>query len=299
MNLEDYIKGERYGQEAYQLELEALNDPFLQDALDGYNLEDDHPTYHLKKLRQQIKKRTKNNFYYLQIWSVAAGALIIICLVILFFVLNRDNRTFFSKKPVYDTGYSNDPAVLNNMIDSLALLESTRNAAGPTPAFDDTDDTRDAVDAIYPREDTPPVIKTSPVQLPATSAANQKLALNQKRNKSRKHTLSKTEIQKIVSSYNENEARTAALSQPPPKPALGESAYSDYIQNNRRPLAPGAGEKHGKVILLFKVNDNGRPTNISILRPLCQAADQEAIRLLQDGPNWTTSNQSAYLEIDF
>jgi len=298
MNLEEYIKGERYGQEAYQLELEALNDPFLQDALDGYNLEDDHPTYNLKKLRQQIKRRTRNNFYYLQIWSVAAGALIIICLAILFFVLNRDNRTFFSKKPVYDTDYSNDPAVLNNMIDSLALLETTRNAADPTPAFDNTNDTKDAVDVIYPREDTPPVIKTPPVQQPVTSAANQRLALNQKRNKSRKHTLSKTEIQKIVSSYNENEARAAALSQPP-KPALGESAYSDYIQKNRRPLAPDAEEKHGKVILLFKVNDNGRPTDISILRPLCQAADQEAIRLLQNGPNWTMSNKSAYLEIDF
>jgi hypothetical protein len=37
MTLDDYIKGERLGPEAHDLELEAMRDPFLGDALDGFD----------------------------------------------------------------------------------------------------------------------------------------------------------------------------------------------------------------------------------------------------------------------
>ena len=37
MKLIDYIQGKRRGQEANRLEREAMNDPFLQDAIDGFD----------------------------------------------------------------------------------------------------------------------------------------------------------------------------------------------------------------------------------------------------------------------
>ena len=37
MNLKQYIRGRRRGKAARDLEKEALNDPFLNDAIDGYD----------------------------------------------------------------------------------------------------------------------------------------------------------------------------------------------------------------------------------------------------------------------
>ena len=37
MKLSDYIRGFRKGKEAHRLEKEAMRDPFLADALEGYS----------------------------------------------------------------------------------------------------------------------------------------------------------------------------------------------------------------------------------------------------------------------
>ena len=86
----------------------------------------------------------------------------------------------------------------------------------------------------------------------------------------------------------------------PSKPVVGEKAYSDYITKNRRPLSSydNCGQS-GKVILSFRVNNLGRPVDIYILRSFCPAADREAIKLLQSGPDWTVSDKVTRWEVDF
>ncbi|MEQ8532610.1 MAG: hypothetical protein RIB86_12205, partial [Imperialibacter sp.] len=42
----------------------------------------------------------------------------------------------------------------------------------------------------------------------------------------------------------------------------------------------------GEVGLSFTLNVQGIPQNINVTKPLCQACDQEAIRLLQNGGAW-------------
>jgi len=85
------------------------------------------------------------------------------------------------------------------------------------------------------------------------------------------------------------------------KPVGGEQAYNEYIEKNLRPLTKydDCNNLHGKVILSFNVDKQGRPVDINIIRPLCRTADREAIRLLQNGPNWTVSNGENRLEINF
>jgi outer membrane biosynthesis protein TonB len=81
---------------------------------------------------------------------------------------------------------------------------------------------------------------------------------------------------------------------------MGIEAYNNYINTNRRAITGNDCEsQHGRVILLFKVNSAGRPVDISVLRSVCQAADREAIRLLQSGPDWTVSNLTTRLAVDF
>jgi len=84
-------------------------------------------------------------------------------------------------------------------------------------------------------------------------------------------------------------------------PAGSEKSFSDYVEKNRRPLSSfdDCSKQHGNVILSFSINNQGRPQDIYILRSLCPAADKEAFRLLQNGPNWPLSNKVTRVEIPF
>ena len=292
MSLENYIKGERYGEKAYELEREAMRDSFLQDAIDGYDLEDDYSTPHLKKLKKQIKKRTGKNYRNLQLWSIVACVLIIIGFSIFFFLYDSSN------KDEENTAFVN-----------IHPTEPVANTAR-VPNNSDNHDITQEIDANNQPADLLPGKERTPVQQDnrINSDEIQRIVRNQMRdegstysgNERNTYTLSNSEIQEILTTYVQRDTKAPNVADQTPKPVAGNQAYNDYISNNRRTLAGDVYEKqHGKVILLFKVNEDGRPSDISILRSLNQAADREAVRLLQNGPNWTASNKNTYLEIDF
>lgn len=76
MNLRDYIRGQRQGKEANQLERKAMDDPFLQDAIDGYDsVEGDHIST-IENLEKRLSSTKK--FINKQIWLWVAAAAIIL-----------------------------------------------------------------------------------------------------------------------------------------------------------------------------------------------------------------------------
>ena len=50
-----YIKGFRKGKESHRIELEAMKDPFLSDALDGYDAVEDNHLQRIYRIQKQIK----------------------------------------------------------------------------------------------------------------------------------------------------------------------------------------------------------------------------------------------------
>jgi len=55
--IHNYVNGLMGREEMHALEREALNDPFLQDAIDGYRLQNGVDTKQLSLLQQQLAKR--------------------------------------------------------------------------------------------------------------------------------------------------------------------------------------------------------------------------------------------------
>ena len=51
MRLSDYIQGLRKGKEAHRLEKESMKDPFLADAIDGYNQVEGNHEQRIEQLR--------------------------------------------------------------------------------------------------------------------------------------------------------------------------------------------------------------------------------------------------------
>ena len=98
MGLKDYIQGGRRGKDANRLEREAMSDPFLQDAMDGF---DAVAGNHAQIIEQLEKKYTGATFvetghapslrrtrmFY---WSAAASVLILVGFSVFFFLDNPE-----------------------------------------------------------------------------------------------------------------------------------------------------------------------------------------------------------------
>lgn len=124
MNLKDYIRGKRHGKEANRLERKAMEDPFLQDAIDGYDaVEGDHASAieQLEKQLTQPRKRVdKSGKQFIRpekgvkkpkkrvnqwVWIGAAAALLLLLIGIPYLLFQPDRSVepiTASKRPSLD-----------------------------------------------------------------------------------------------------------------------------------------------------------------------------------------------------
>lgn len=80
MKLLDYIRGIRKGKEAHRLQKEAMRDPFLADAMDGYDGVGENQEQQIELLRRRIMMKTKRQQHHAIAWSMAASLLLGVCL---------------------------------------------------------------------------------------------------------------------------------------------------------------------------------------------------------------------------
>ncbi len=84
------------------------------------------------------------------------------------------------------------------------------------------------------------------------------------------------------------------------KPVDGMRKYKKYLKENMsKPIDSECSGVEGKVVLQFYINQQGRPDDITVEQGLCPSADQEAIRLISEGPDWTPSDKPVKLEVKF
>lgn len=71
------------------------------------------------------------------------------------------------------------------------------------------------------------------------------------------------------------------------EPAEGWPYFDDYIARSLEARSDQELQSiDGEVRLSFEVNRNGEPVNIRVVKSLCPRCDEEAIRLLKEGPKW-------------
>jgi TonB family protein len=85
------------------------------------------------------------------------------------------------------------------------------------------------------------------------------------------------------------------------EPAEGYVRFDDYIAANLKvPDELKAKTITGEVQLSFDVDKEGQPTNIAVVKSLCQKCDEEAVRLLKEGPKWKKGkNKKGKITIKF
>jgi len=135
MNLFNYIKGIRKGKEAHRLELDAMYDPFLDDALDGYNQVKGEHFKRISEMQSMVSKRTRTHKLRL-LTSVASVAAVL--LVISYFALSgrfnakgyTDSETLYVYVPEdYIMKIQMSDGIINPAVtvDNIDELESKEN----------------------------------------------------------------------------------------------------------------------------------------------------------------------------
>lgn len=74
-----------------------------------------------------------------------------------------------------------------------------------------------------------------------------------------------------------------------PEPEDGWDTYDSYLANNvniPKELKPKQSDNNAMVEVSFEVTKNGTPVNFKVVKSLCSKCDEEAIRLIKEGPKW-------------
>ena len=106
MKIIDYIQGKRRGKEANKLEREAMNDPFLQDAIDGFDAVQGDHVQAIHELENKINQKTgkRKSFISYRLWAISAAASVVFILgigsLLHFYALQPDNTAVQVTKTV-------------------------------------------------------------------------------------------------------------------------------------------------------------------------------------------------------
>jgi CarboxypepD_reg-like domain/Gram-negative bacterial TonB protein C-terminal len=87
------------------------------------------------------------------------------------------------------------------------------------------------------------------------------------------------------------------------EPVDGWGNYNTYLTNNLKlPDETIKKDIHGEVQVSFEVKSNGAISNIKVDKPLCGNCDEEAVRLVKQGPQWKVKKgkkASARVKVQF
>jgi hypothetical protein len=277
MKLWRYIQGSRRGIEAHRIEKEAMKDPFLADALEGYEKMPGNHQRKATRLQKEITRRQQRitnksanrKTNPLKVWGIAAA---------LFIVAGAGAWFLSDHTPV---------GIINHTpIDSLSLalpVEVVPEEAPPVVQVIDEAEKKEApkkVERVPEKPVTVEEAKVVPVA-PDTSVVRETVT------QTAVDTVEKEPVAAIVENV------PTPSEEAMPEPVVGMQAYMDYIQRNtKQPTDEECRDVKGAVVVKFKIGQSGRPYNIRVTEGLCSSINKEAIRLIIHGPDWKKGHTS-------
>lgn len=309
-----YLEGKLSPEQMHLMEKAALNDPFLADALEGMeknkavDIEDELGELK-RRLRETAEKHKQKNR---QMWWKAAAVLLVILSGIAITVnLNEkpqhENALITKKEDFTDSG-RNDAIVLATpaMKDSPSAvfavpereLTKKRNEK-PEKTFSDSK----IIPAPLPQDkDVAASVPSKPDHLAKSdqqTAVKQSSEQLQSRAEGTEISGAESEAAEInadgkldevvVAGYGRQKKAANVTKQGKKKeriaPVGGWEAFDSYINLNKRISTADSLKNHIQEVS-FVIDKEGRPGDIKIRRSISPAHDADAIRLLQEGPEW-------------
>ena len=298
MKLTDYIFGSRRGREANRLEREAMADPFLADAVEGYDSVYGGHSDKLAELEQEVARRAvrlrrragRRRIVPLIRGAVAVAAVVAVAVVwylrrpssevpseeiaqaVRSFGLPAENLT----EPAGDFAAADEEA-------APAVAETMRQAAQPVAsrAAVETDRVEVSVQEEVGAANRAAVLRPNGAD---RSAATANLPAGMDAG-ARSASVLRNGTEPAAWD-GDGEADTAAFSETR-RDTVSNPAFAEYFYKYRRrvTLADGTPAR-GRVVAEFRVNDAGVPSGIRIVAGLSPEINREVIELLLEGPRW-------------
>ncbi|NDV58968.1 energy transducer TonB [Bacteroides sp. 519] len=314
MKLWRYIQGIRKGKDAHQLEKEAMSDPFLAHALRGYDKVKGNHAERIEELQKEIRRHGAKQPNYILAAGIAASVLLLIGIGSYLFIDKVDYSeeiqlaAQYELKPDTAVPVAPLPPVMEMENIAMAELKFNNKSTVPTAAPTATqapevlsveDELNNLEDQFADMEDVEMeevvVVGYGRVVKKSVTGAVGNVSADTM-NKVPRNVMDKDDSILVT----DHGAQKKTLADEEPKPVDGKKKYNKYIKENLvRPTDGACSDSKGKVILRFNVNAQGRPTQVVVEKSLCPSADQEAIRLLTEGPNWTVGGKSTTLVVKF
>jgi TonB family protein len=266
--LEDYLDGKLDSQAMHRIEKRALEDPFVAQALAGLSESPKRASQNVSLLQKQLYDRIgqqqaakKESIYTWQRLSIAAAAAVMfISVSIIFFIREEERRAELAKIK------SQPQSIEVNIAPSPAAVDSAK---------------ADSYTANVPAKSIRPVmvgminpkrkIEDQPVQASTAFSA------------SAGATREDTAAVESGAILNKANARIASVLPAVSTPVGGWASLDTYIADHNK-LAK---EMTGKFVeLSFLIDAEGSPSDIKVEKSATREFDDEAVRLIKEGPKW-------------
>ncbi len=273
-----YLEGKLDHEEMHRLEKQALNDPFLWEALEGYT-HTSNPGTELSILQRQLHERIvhlqENKKVFDFTWqrlSVAASASVLFITAGILFWMNVNRSGALTEKQVQVA-----------LIDRDSLKTEIQGSSPSRPVIREKE---------YPvsSDETRIAAYQSPSDANNDSELNNSSSKEESRISSARTSIPATKLriqEQGAVSRAVSSAEGISASEQAVQPVPGWDIYRKYLEDNIRKPATDPNIS-GSVLLSFELDDKGKPFNFHILKGLTEACDAEAIRLIKEGPAWKT-----------
>ena len=295
LTIQQYLEGKLDLKKMHQLEKQALDDPFLWEALEGYAYTSD-PGADLSILQRQLHERIvhlqENKKVFDLSWQrlsiAAAAAVLFISAGILFWMnSNRSGAELAANHKQVEVSVI-DRDSLGSVIASSKNSAAIAEKVGSVPPSDARVAAYNSPEKV---NDGSNVGSVSSLLKADPASAETKLSA---RNSSSLEEQALADPSAALSSVSAKKLEV--------QPLAGWDTYRKYLEENiRRPENEPV--LKGRVVLTFDADPKGRPVNIRVLNGLTKAYDAEAIRLIKDGPDWKmpegSKNRTTRVEVKF
>lgn len=314
MNILNYIRGDRKGKNAHNLEREMLAKPFLYEAVEGFEKSGDPATLtkEVNELYKEIASLSavKKSRWWLWVSLAVAG---VVVLVLLYIFIFRDN---FSRRSLSSEELPQTEQRAGAADKSAAEHpESPNGGEAEVTAIAQPEDDDLAKDGDKDEPES-----TLSTEKEAEKEAEEKLAKGSAEGSAESDKTdrsNKAESGAVGGSGERDNAgsksSSVGASGAKLKPVLDLLASSES-NKDKKETSPRTGVRRyneylsdactlsdsatlGAVVMSFWVNDYGRPSTIRILSSPSVDANREMIRLLDSGPEWFPTQDTVTVTI--
>jgi len=303
MRIRRYIQGHRRGREANRIEREAMRDPFLAEALEGYERSKEDPIPHVDILRRKIRYRNQRRLDVFKYGGIAASLIFILGFGI-YFGFHKSELEKEIAVLMESQEEENIPQLSSGVIEDAIVqnLKENESATPPPPVpqmqapvhieAEEAYDIAELSDDSLVEDEIQIVAQKEIVAAAAAPLSKSAVIDSTEETLQDRRTLNRIAKEKIQSTeivQTESEST----------PVIGFDAYKKYVEEKMIRPTDNCKDIKGKVILTFHIDDSGNPYDIKVSQSLCSSNDQEAIRLIKEGALWMPTDKEVSYTINF